>query len=374
MQVLMINKLYYPVIGGVENHLYLLCNELKKCIDVRVLVCNTELKTVIEKLDNLEIIRVASAGILFSMPLGFTFPLWLRRLEADIIHFHHPFPLGEISYLLTCLPAGTAKPKGKIVITWHSDIIHQKHFLKFYEPFLLKLLERADRILPTSANYIESSPFLRRFRNKCQPIPLGIGVAQFKLTPEIENAAARIREKYGSKILLFIGRLVYYKGVEYLIEAMKYIDAHLIIIGEGPLENKLKALAYKEGVTGKISFLKPVRDEELPHYYYACDVFVLPSVARSEGFGIVQLEAMVCGKPVVSTNLPTGVPFVNQHQRTGLVVPPKDVRALAEAINTLLKDPDLCKKYGEYGKKRVEREFTKEIVAQRVLEVYGELI
>ncbi len=367
MQVLMINKLYYPVIGGAENHLYLLCNELKKCIDVRVLVCNTELKTVIEKLDNLEIIRVASAGILFSMPLGFTFPLWLRRLEADIIHFHHPFPLGEISYLLT-------KPKGKMVITWHSDIIHQKHLLKFYEPFLLKLLERADRILPTSANYIESSPFLRRFRNKCQPIPLGIDVEQFKLTPGIENAAARIREKYGSKILLFIGRLVYYKGVEYLIEAMRHIDAHLIIIGEGPLENKLKTLAHGEGVAEKMSFLKPVRDEELPHYYYACDVFVLPSVARSEGFGIVQLEAMVCGKPVVSTNLPTGVAFVNQHQKTGLVVPPRDAQALAEAINTLLKDPKLRKKYGKYGKMRVEREFTKEIVAQRVLEVYGELI
>lgn len=367
----MVNKLYYPFIGGVENHLYHLCNELSGTIGVSVLVCNTKLKTEIESENSVKIVRVASPGILFSMPLSFTFPLWLKKLadQSDIIHFHHPFPLGEFSSLLV-------QPKKKIVVTWHSDIIHQRFLLRLYRPFLLRFLERADLILPTSPNYIESSSFLRLFREKCYPVPLGIDLSQFKLTPKVDEQARKIRGRFGNNrpVILFIGRLIYYKGIEFLIEAMKEIDANLVIIGGGRLEARLKKQAAQPGLRSKIFFLKPVKDVELAAYYYACDLFVLPSVERSEGFGIVQLEAMACGKPVVSTDLPTGVPFANQHEKTGLVVPPRDPAALSKAINQLLSDAGLREKYGKYAQGRVKREFTKEVVAQRVLAVYKEML
>jgi rhamnosyl/mannosyltransferase len=180
---------------------------------------------------------------------------------------------------------------------------------------------------------MESSPYLKKYKRKCEVIPLGI---DFKKIPRDSNKAKSIRKRYGKKIVLFIGRLVYYKGVEYLIEAMKKIDAELLIIGKGPLKNELNGCAGKN-----VHFLGEVDD--VAPYYQACDVFVLPSVQRSEAFGIVQLEASVYKKSIVSTRLGTGVEFVNKY---GLSVPPKDVKALKESIiKTLKGDVDVDKQY-----------------------------
>ena len=150
-----------------------------------------------------------------------------------------------------------------------------------------------------------------------------------------------IQDKFKNKIVLFVGRLIYYKGLEYLIKSIPQINAHFILIGGGPLKNTLKQMTKDLKVENKITFFESMDEDELISYYYACDLFVLPSIANSEAFGIVQLEAMTCGKPVVSTNLPTCVPFVNLHQKTGIVVLPKNSDALAQAINTLLEREDL---------------------------------
>ncbi|MBC7190664.1 glycosyltransferase [Candidatus Aerophobetes bacterium] len=293
----------------------------------------------------------------------------MRKIKADILHFHLPFPLSVMSYFF-------AKPEGKIVISWHSDIVRQKISKFFYHPFLVRFLKKADVIIATSPNMVESSPYLKRFRGKCRIIPLGIDVERFKLKEDEEGRVKEIRERYtsGKGIILFVGRLIYYKGVEYLIRAMRDIDASCLIIGEGKLKKKLEKMVDELGLSSKVHFLGSISDDKLPSYYHACDVFCLPSVARSEAFGIVQLEAMVCGKPIVSTNLPTGVPFVNQDKKTGIVVPPKNPQALAEAINTLLENPALRKKYGGCAKERVEKEFTKKVMVKRLLEVYREVV
>jgi rhamnosyl/mannosyltransferase len=293
-------------------------------------------------------------------------PLWLKRLNSDILHFHLPNPLAVISFFLV-------RPSGKIVVTYHSDIIKQRIFSPLFNPCLRRFLKKAKVIIVTSQNLLDNSPILRKFRDKCKIIPYGIDLDKFVLTPEVEEETKKIRQKFGGPIILFVGRFVYYKGLEYLLKAMKEIQAHLLIIGDGPLRQRLKKMAHHLEVSYKISWLGKIDNEKLAPYYYASDVFVLPSAIKAESFGIVQLEAFACRKPVISTNLPTGVPYVNLHRKTGLVVTPANVDSLTQAINCLLKSKELCKYYGKSGRDKVEHEFTKEIMSKEVLKIYYNL-
>ncbi len=367
MKVLQINKYFYPYTGGVEQVVYDICSALNDKVDMNVLVANDGFHKVTETINGTKILRSPSLGNYFSMPIAPLFPIEMKKFEADILHFHFPFPLGDMSYLL-------AKPKGKTILTWHSDIIRQKNILKLYKPFLLSFLKRVDRIVTTSPNMIEYSDFLKRFEHKCHVIPLGVDPKRFELNIEIKDKVENLKRRYQKPLIFFMGRLIYYKGVQFLIEAMKDIDAHLIIGGSGPLRPELEALAAKNDITHKITFEGFIKDKDLPAYYHASDLFVLPSVEASEAFGIVQLEAQVCGKPVVSTNLPTGVPYANKDGITGLIVPPKDSASLSRAIRTLLEDDDLRRKLGFTARERVLKEFTVEKMGQRYLNLYENLI
>jgi rhamnosyl/mannosyltransferase len=277
-----------------------------------------------------------------------------------------PFPLADLSYLW-------ARPPGKVVVSWHSDIVKQRDLLRIYQPFMMRFLNKAHKIIVATPRHIESSPFLKHFRDKCVVFPYGIDSTRFRLTDKSREKIRSIRDMYGTKIVLFVGRLIYYKGVEYLVEAMKKVDAKLLLIGEGHLKKSLISLADKTGIRDKIVFMGRIDDEDLIHYYHACSIFVLPSVANSEAFGIVQLEAMACGKPVINTELPSGVPWVSVHGETGITVPPRDSSALADALNVLLNNADLCTKYGQNARKRVEEEFTMQLMMDRVLSVYKRL-
>lgn len=367
MKVLQINKLYYPFTGGVEKVAYDISNELKDKVAMNVLVANDKFENVKEKVNDVNVDRVACIGTYFSMPFAPGFPFALKNYKADILHFHLPFPLGVMSYLLT-------KPEGKTVVTWHSDIVKQKMILKFYRPFLMSFLSKVDRIVVTSPNMIANSPFLEPFKDKCVVISLGINPERFKLTENVKRQAEKIKKKYEKPIILFMGRLVYYKGVRYLIEAMKNVNARLLIGGSGQLKDDLKELSNKLGLDNKIDFLGFVDDNDLAVYYHACDMFVLPSIAESEAFGIVQLEAQVCGKPVISTNLPTGVPYANMDKETGIIVEPKSSKQLSDAINKLLSNKKLRLKYGTNAKKRVESDFTIRKMSQAYYNIYKELL
>jgi len=370
MKVVQVNKLYYPFVGGVEKVVYDISNEIKNSVDVEVLVCNTENKLVKEEIEDVKVTRTASLGIYFSMPVSLSFPKYLRSYDADIYHFHFPFPLADISYMLG------RKIKGKVVVTWHSDIVKQKLMLKFYGPILRRFLKKhADVILATSPQLIESSPFLSEVKDKCKVVPLGIDVDKYKITETVNQNVDKIHEKYGDNLILFVGRLIYYKGVEYLVRAMENVSkGKLLIVGEGKLKDELISLTKELNLEDKIEFLGKASDEELISYYHACDLFVLPSIAKSEAFGLVQLESMACGKPVISTNLPTGVPFVNENGKTGIVVEPENSAQLSEAINELMNDDNKRQQYGQYAKDRVEKVFTREKMAENVLDIYKELL
>jgi len=221
-----------------------------------------------------------------------------------------------------------------------------------------------------SPSRLEHSPVLQRFRDKCHVIPHGI---PFELYDEVNSAQVdEIRSFYRKPIILAVGRLVYYKGFDYLIRAMRNIDAHLLLIGEGPLHRELLEQVMVSGVQEKVTLLGNVSD--LRPYYHACDVFALPSIAVSEAFGIVQLEAMACGKPVVNTQLPSGVPWVSQNGLTGITVPPADSDALAEAVSLLLSQPELAQRYGRSARRRVEQEFATERMLARTLGLYSRVL
>jgi glycosyltransferase involved in cell wall biosynthesis len=203
-------------------------------------------------------------------------------------------------------------------------------------------------------------------------VPYGIERARF-LAASAEQGLA-IRARYGGgPLILFVGVLRYYKGLHYLLEAMPQIPARLLIVGDGPMRGALQAHASALRLGDKVIFAGRVADEELPAYYRAADVFVLPASERSEAFGLVQLEAMTSGLPVVSTELGTGTSFVNLHGESGLVVPPKDPVALAQAINALLGDEPLRRRLGEGAKARSAL-FTVERMLAGITEVYTQAL
>lgn len=369
MKILQVNKFYYPHTGGIEKVVQDIAEGLRDNVDMEVLVCKAKGLGSKEKVNGVSVVRAGSVGIYFSMPLSPFFPIHLKQHSKgkDIIHLHMPFPLGDISYLLT-------RPKGKIVVSWHSDIIRQKRLLRLYSPFLKRFLQKADKIIVATPAHIESSIFLKEFRDKCKVIPFGVNIERFSLNERIKERMLEIRNRFGKPIVLFVGRLIYYKGVEYLVKAMKEVDAILLLVGGGALRDRLVSLAARLGISDKVIFLGNVDDDELISCYHACDVFVLPSVANSEAFGLVQIEAMACGKPVVSTDLPTGASFVNVHGVTGIVVPIKNEFYLRDAINMLIHDSDMRKEYGENSRKRVEKEFTRDKMIDSILNLYRELL
>ena len=355
MKILQINKLYCPWIGGVEKVVQNIAEGLRHRVDMKVLVCQSRGKPSVERINDVEIIRAGSLGIFFSMPVSFSFPSFLNASsrDRDILLFHMPFPLADIAYRLNRI-------KGKkIVIWWHSDIVKQKVLFSFYRPFLISFLKKADKIIVATPRHIDSSDVLKNFRPRCEVIPYAVDPRTFVLSADTAAKVREIRAAYGPEIVLFVGRLIYYKGVEHLIRAMKDVAASLVVIGDGPLKESLLSLAKGTGVAHKVHFLgKGLSDAEMVAYYHACDVFVLPSVETTEGFGIVQLEAMACGKPVVNTNLPTGVPCVSLDNETGYTVPVGDPEALSRAINRILLNDGIKRKFGANALRRVKDEFT----------------
>jgi glycosyltransferase involved in cell wall biosynthesis len=261
-----------------------------------------------------------------------------------------------------------------MVITYHSDIIRQDKLGKLYAPFRKIFLELSDKIIATSPNYIETSNVLKHFKHKCTVIPLGIDIERFCLNgncPEV----VRIKDRYkGQTLILFVGCFRYYKGLEFLVSAMKNVQAKLLLIGAGPEEPKLRRIVKKNRLNQKVQFLGELSDEEVNLYYKACDLFVLPSHLRSEAFGMVQLEAMCCGKPVISTELGTGTSFVNIDQETGIVVKPTDIASLSNALNCLIKNPEKRKSFGASGESRVKEMFSAETMVDSTLKLYEEVI
>ena len=365
----MLNKAYPPHLGGIERAVESLARGLsRRGVSVEVLVCSEDFSFCRECIDeNLTVTRVRRCGRISSLPLGLGTFLRTRRLRPDVTHVHVPYPLGEMAALL--LPRSTA-----VVATWHSDIVRQERLKHLYLPLQERFLRRADFLVPTSPPMLENSPQLSRYAEKCRVIHLGIELDRFEATPEREAAADALRRQWGKPTILFVGRLIEYKGLPTLIAAMRDVPARLEIVGAGRLHDSLVAEAKHLGLLDRIHFAGELPDDEVARYMRACAFLALPSTGRNETLGLVQLEAMACGRPVVSTNLPTGVPYANRGGETGLLVPPGNALALREAFLRLLADPAWSDALGAAARLRVREEFSAERMVQETLQLYEDAL
>ena len=375
MRVTFLNKYYWPPhLGGVEHHLSMLASALaaRPGMSVEAIVANEGKLTVRARVEGVDVIRVGRSFAYASTPVAPGMPAVIRAAAAspqppDVFHLMFPYPWGEASWLVAGSP-------GPTVLTYHSDIVRQRFLGAAYRPLLRRALQRVDRIIVGSPPMIEHSEVLAPFKDKCRVVPFAVETERFEPTPATLTRARELRAGHTRPIVLFVGRLIYYKGASVLVRAMADVDADLVMIGNGPLERELRALAASLGIADKVTFIPPVEDAELAAWYRAAAVFCLPSVARSEAYGLVQLEAHASGTPVVSTDLPTGVPWVNRDGETGLVVAPGDAPALAAALRTLLADEGLRARMGAHARERALTTFGVSAMVDGTLAVYDEVL
>ena len=357
LRVLHLGKYYSPVRGGIETVLEILCRQARTCVDSRALVLGTSPRTVHEVVDGVPVTRVRSFGTVGAVALTPTLPWWLARATADVIVLHEPNPMALLAYAIV-------RPRTPLVVWLHSEVIRPRwQYTLFYEPLLNLALRRAARIVVASPPMLDA-PSLAPFRHKCAVVPFGLDPAPYAAATPVSSRSP------AEPTVLFVGRLVAYKGVDVLLRALKGLAVRTVIVGDGPCRASLEALAADLGVADRVTFAGPIPDDELLAWYRKADLFVLPSVSRQEAFGMVQIEAMLSGLPVVSTALPTGVPWVNQHGRTGLVVPPGDPAALRAALDALAGSPAERRRLGAQGRARAEAQFTSERMCDGALEVY----
>jgi rhamnosyl/mannosyltransferase len=379
-RVLQISNYLYPNIGGIEQVARDIANTLSAdgnyeqkiiCFNetarVGNFVCNRK-ETVHDVVDGIEVIRCGCITKQFSQSISLTFAGELEKImntfQPDVVIFHYPNPF-EAHFLLPYF-----RRDFKFVLYWHLDIVKQKFLGKLFNGQTARLLERADTVIATSPLYIEGSPFLRKFRAKCNVIPNCISDTRLVVTEAIRQKAKEIRACNGDKIICFgVGRHIPYKGFNYLVSASQYLDGRFVIYigGKGELTDELRTQAAGDK---KIVFLGRVSDEDLMAYYLAMDVFCFPSITKNEAFGIALAEGMYFGKPAVTFTIPgSGVNYVNLKDVTGLEVPNGDSKAYAEAIRQLADDPSLREKLGSEARERVKKLFLTSAFRKNILEV-----
>ena len=312
--------------------------------------------------EGVRVSRVRSYGTLLSQPLALGLPSLVRSSAADVVHLHHPNPLGDLAVL--------TGPRRPLVITQHSDVVRQRVLWPLYGPLVRAAVARARFVAIGSEQLLRTSRELRGFEAKARIIPFGIDASRFARTPSVAGRAAALREAWGGgPIVLAVGRMVGYKGFDVLLRAARTLAATVVLVGSGPSEAALRAAAGPNVV-----FAGRVSDEDLPACYHAADVFCLPSVTIAEAFGMVLLEAMACGVPLVTTALPTGVSAVNRDGTTGLIVPPGNAGALGEALTALLGDDARRTAMGRAGRRVLEEEYTAALMGERYLSLYREAL
>jgi rhamnosyl/mannosyltransferase len=363
LKILHAAKFYAPVRGGMETVLADLCEGTATEWDVQVVAANDAPQSAAERRGDVDVVRAAAFGQAASVPLCPTLPWQLWTHPADCVVLHEPNPIAGTALWLRL-------PARRLIIWHHSDLVRPWWAPPTYGRIVQRsLYERADCVIVSSPALASESPLVRRARHVAV-IPFGVALERYRRT-DADRAAAieAVRARTRGPRLLFVGRLVYYKGVHVLLEAARDWPGTLIVVGDGPLEGELRARAARLGIADRVQFAGALTDDEVEAHYQACDALVLPSVARTEAFGVVQVEAMAAGLPVVSTQLPTGVPWVNQDGVSGIVVPPDDASALGAALRRLAHDSALRASLGEGARRRADTLFARERMVRAFKEV-----
>ena len=371
MRVLQLAKFYAPDHGGIESVAHSLsAGFVRHGCTVEVLCAHKRRHHSDERdASGVRITRAANWGMVQSTSMAPSLPwlLWQRRREADIVHVHMPDPLAALAVWL-------ARPRARLVLHWHSDVVRQRVARHVYRPLERWLLRRADAVIATSQAYADSSPTLQAFRDKVVVIPIGTAPPE---PPEPERIE-RLRRRYGERRIVFaLGRMTYYKGWEFLIEAAQRLppDVLVVIGGGGPELARYRALAERAGAADRVRFVGPLSAPAVEAHFAIASVFCMASTLRAEAFGVVVLEAMARGLAVAATDIPgSGLGWLHQDGVTGLRVPPRDAAALASALRRLLDDASLRERCGAAGRLRWAEGFTADAMADQTVALYRRLI
>jgi glycosyltransferase involved in cell wall biosynthesis len=377
VRALHVGKLVPPPYAGIESHVDTLLRALQGTVDCTLIASEPGPRirfggapTPYHLIRQRSFGRVAAASVSPSLP--WTVQQLVRSGPCNLLHLHTPNPLADLSGLLS--PSDLP-----VVMSWHSDIVRQKRLQRIYGPIQRASLRRCDRVIVATPMHYENSTQLHDvdIADRVRVVPYGIDFSRFAVAGTRDDLPADLQAWIGERrVILTVGRHIYYKGFEYLIDAMGMTrpDSVLLMVGTGPLTPALQSRARALGIEGRIRMLGEVDERLLPTLFHACDVFTLPSVEPSEAFGIASAEAMSCGKPVVVCELGTGVNYLNRHGQTGLTVPARDVAALADALDTLLRDDSLRVDMGRFARQWVQEHFSIEAMRREMLKVYAELL
>jgi len=365
LRVLHIGKFYPPVTGGIERVVHSLCTVTQGRLDNRVLAFNAGARTIDDVVEGVSVTRIGTWGSAGSVSIAPGYFAHLRRARADVMILHEPNPWALLAF-------AAVRPRLPLAIWFHSEVVRPRlQYDLFYAPVARPAYRHARRFLVSSPVLAEQAASLQPYRDKVRVIPFGIDVERWRPSERIDARADEIRRQARRPIVLFAGRHVPYKGLDVLLEAVAPLDVHVSILGDGPMRAAWTAAANARAGNARFVFHGEVDDDEMRAQLAASRMLVLPSVSRAETFGFVQLEAMACGVPVISTALPTGVPWVNQ---TGVVVPPGDVAALRAAIDRLASDGALASTIGAAGQARARAEFSLHTMGNRLVDVCLELV
>jgi len=372
-KVLQLSKYYNPYSGGIESVVLDISEGLVSSgFDTTVLATDKSNLDRISRINGVCVIRSKEYINVASTSISPRYVAdTLINCNQKIIHVHLPNPLSNLALFFAWI---LGKDISNIVIHWHSDIVKQKSLLFFYSPLLNWLLRKSKVIITTSHRYLNYSAQLRDFKQKAIVIPIGIDSLESKVNKSIVES---IKNRHsGKKIVFSLGRHIYYKGFEFLLEAASFVENTIFLIGGiGPDTEKYHQMIKAMGLQNKVFLIGKVPDKELPSYYSAADVFCFPSIEKSEAFGVVQLESMSVGTPVISTDIKgSGVPWVNKHMESGIICKPKSSEQLAEAINILVANDLLLEKLACGAKNRFSSKFTKDHMVEKIVDIYNGMV
>jgi glycosyltransferase involved in cell wall biosynthesis len=373
--VLHLGKFSNERVGGIETVVDTLLSGLSLDFNLFNLVANNSFKSKIIEQTGYAEHSIALAGIFSRTPFCPSMPYYIkkmhRRYQFSMVHLHLPNPMSHLASEI--LPDSV-----KRIISWHSDVIRQKKLLRIYQPFVNRLLKQASALIVSTPYLAEHSTQIKtaRERNIIRIIPYGVDFDYF-LVNKYQEKIALIQYQYSHRFMVFaLGRHVYYKGFCYLIEAMKQLPTNIILLlgGEGSLTAKLQQQVKILKLEQQVYFLGQIAKQDLPAYYHACDLFCLPSIDQSEAFGIAQLEAMACAKPVVCCDVTQAASNLNQNGVTGLVVSPRCPTSLANAIRKLYQEPLLRLSLGRSAHYYAKEKFTTQKMVGQIKNLYQEII
>jgi len=368
MRILHVTRTYYPdTRGGIEEVIRQIALNTKNLgIETRVFTLSKNSIPSIIEVDNIKIYRAPLTVELASCGMSVSAIKLFNELAnwAQIINYHFPWPFMDLLNLLT-------KNSAKKVVTYHSDIVRQKNLFLLYRPLMKHFLNRANVIIATSDNYLKSSKYLQKYKEKVKVIPLGIN--NQSIPQPTKKEYVRIKNLVGQNFFLFVGTLRKYKGLNFLLRALVDEGLKLVIAGSGPELKTLQDLEKKLKLKN-VLFMGRVSDSEKASLLRLCCSVVLPSHLRSEAFGMVLLEGAIFKKPLISTELRTGTSYVNINGVTGFVVPRSNSNALRESMLLLKNNKDLAKKMGEAAFERYKQFFKGTTMSNQYAKIYKQLL